>query len=393
MRAQRTRIYLDHSATTPIDPAVADAMRSALTDAFGNPSSIHGYGRDARQLVEDARESVASLINAEPEEIYFTSGGTEADNWALRGIAHAYSGRGNRIITSEAEHPAVLDTCRQLESDGYVVEYLPTDTHGIVHPHDLETAINDETILISLMHANNEIGSIHPIWKYARTARERGVLFHTDAVQAFGKLPIDVEFLQVDLLSLSAHKIYGPKGVGALYVRRGVNISPLMHGGHHERDRRGGTENVSGIVGLGAAARLRTERMEADNKHLAHLAELFMDAVTSASDGITLNGHPTNRLRGHLSLSFEGVDGEALLMNLDRHGIAASSGAACTSGAIEPSHVLTAIGLSPEEANSTIRFTFGRGNTQADVEYAAEIVVREVKRLRGVSSKNLAVSA
>ena len=376
------RIYLDHSATTPVDTEVIKAMNDAMENSWGNPSSIHADGRTAKFLIEEARERVANLMNAEPGEIHFTSGGTEADNWALRGIAHSLKEKGNHIITAETEHPAVLDSCKELEKEGFDISYLFTDDKGGVHPHDLETEVRSETILISIMHSNNEVGTINLVHKYVEIAHEAGVLFHSDMVQSFGKLPIDVKQLDVDLASVSSHKIYGPKGVGALYIRPGVEVEQLLFGGHQERNRRGGTENVPGIVGFGKAAELRASRLEEDSIKLKNLASSFYNRLSEEVGGVTINGHPTRRIPGHLSILFDGVDGEALLMNLDTMGISASAGAACSSGAVKISSVLKAIGLSENEALGTLRVSFGRGNNEEDVDVAVAAIKEQVARLR-----------
>ena len=376
------RIYLDHSATTPVDTEVIKAMNNAMENSWGNPSSIHADGRNAKFLIEEARERVANLMNAAPGEIHFTSGGTEADNWALRGIAHSLKEKGNHIITAETEHPAVLDSCKELEKEGFDISYLFTDNKGSVHPHDLEAEVRPETVLISIMHSNNEVGTINLVHKYAEIAHEAGVLFHSDMVQSYGKLPIDVKQLDVDLASVSSHKIYGPKGVGALYIRPGVEVEQLLFGGHQERNRRGGTENVPGIVGFGKAAELRASRLEEDSIKLKNLASSFYKRLSEEVGGVTINGHPTRRIPGHLSIIFDDVDGEALLMNLDTMGISASAGAACSSGAVKISSVLKAIGLSENEALGTLRVSFGRDNNEEDVNIAVTAIKEQVARFR-----------
>ena len=376
------RIYLDHSATTPVDTEVIKAMNNAMENSWGNPSSIHADGRNAKFLIEEARERVANLMNAAPGEIHFTSGGTEADNWALRGIAHSLKEKGNHIITAETEHPAVLDSCKELEKEGFDISYLFTDNKGSVHPHDLEAEVRPETVLISIMHSNNEVGTINLVHKYAEIAHEAGVLFHSDMVQSYGKLPIDVKQLDVDLASVSSHKIYGPKGVGALYIRPGVEVEQLLFGGHQERNRRGGTENVPGIVGFGKAAELRASRLEEDSIKLKNLASSFYKRLSEEVGGVTINGHPTRRIPGHLSIIFDDVDGEALLMNLDTMGISASAGAACSSGAVKISSVLKAIGLSENEALGTLRVSFGRDNNEEDVNIAVAAIKEQVARFR-----------
>jgi len=376
------KIYLDHSATTPVDAEVITAMNRAMSEGWGNPSSTHADGRNAKFLMEEARERVAGLMHTSPDEIHFTSGGTEADNWALRGIAHSLKNKGNHIITAETEHPAILDTCRVLEKEGFKITYLITDRNGSIHPHDLEAEIRPETILISLMHSNNEIGTINLIHKFAEVAKEAGLLIHTDMVQSYGKVPVDVKQLDVDLASVSSHKIYGPKGVGALYVRSGTGIDRIMFGGHQERDKRGGTENVPGIVGFGKAAALRAERLKPDSMKVRNMAKKLYETLSEEVGGVTLNGHPTRRIPGHLSISFDGIDGEALLMNLDTQGISASAGAACSSGAVKISGVLKAIGLSDDEAIGTVRISFGRKNSEEDVGIVVQAIREQVKRLR-----------
>lgn len=383
-------IYLDHSATTPVDAEVIAAMSSAMSEGWGNPSSTHSDGRNAKFLIEEARERVAGLMNSSPEEIHFTSGGTEADNWALRGIAHSLKDKGNHIITAETEHPAILDSCKELEKEGFKITFLFTDRKGSIHPHDLEAEITPETILISLMHSNNEIGTINLIHKFAEVAKEAGVLIHTDIVQSYGKVPIDVKQLDVDLASVSSHKIYGPKGIGALYVRSGIGIEQIMFGGHQERDKRGGTENVPGIVGFGKAAALRAERLEFDSLTMRKMAKNFFERLSEEVGGVSLNGHPTHRIPGHLSLTFEEIDGEALLMNLDTQGISASAGAACSSGAVKISGVLKAIGLNDDEAIGTVRITFGRENNKEDVELVVQAIKEQVERLRKTTPKAVA---
>lgn len=383
-------IYLDHSATTPVDAEVIAAMSSAMSEGWGNPSSTHSDGRNAKFLIEEARERVAGLMNSSPEEIHFTSGGTEADNWALRGIAHSLKDKGNHIITAETEHPAILDSCKELEKEGFKITFLFTDRKGSIHPHDLEAEITPETILISLMHSNNEIGTINLIHKFAEVAKEAGVLIHTDIVQSYGKVPIDVKQLDVDLASVSSHKIYGPKGIGALYVRSGIGIEQIMFGGHQERDKRGGTENVPGIVGFGKAAALRAERLESDSLPMRKMAKNFFERLSEEVGGVSLNGHPTHRIPGHLSLTFEEIDGEALLMNLDTQGISASAGAACSSGAVKISGVLKAIGLNDDEAIGTVRITFGRENNEEDVELVVQAIKEQVERLRKTTPKAVA---
>ena len=379
------RIYLDHAATTPVDPRVLEEMLPYLADRFGNPSSIHWFGRETRGALDRARAEVARLLGAaDPSEIVFTGGGSEADNLAVKGIAHALRGRGGHLITSSVEHHAVYDAVGHLAREGYRVTYLPVDAAGLVDPDDLRAAIGGDTILVSIMHANNEVGTIEPIEELAAIARERGVLFHTDAVQTVGAVPVDVRGLGVDLLSLSAHKFYGPKGVGALYVRQGVRPTPLVHGGAQERNRRAGTENVAGIVGLAAALRLAVAELP-QRRRLAGLRDRLIDGVLGRIEHARLNGHRTRRLPGNANFSFEFVEGESLLLNLDLVGVAASSGSACTSGSLEPSHVLLGMGLCHEIAHGSLRLTLGRENTEEDVDYVLSVLPGIVGKLRAMS--------
>jgi len=379
------RIYLDHSATTPVRTEVATAVMEYMTGKYGNPSSVHSFGREAKAALEKARGQVAALINAQPEEIIFTSGGTESDNLAIIGVARANAIRGKHIITSAIEHHAVLDTCKALEKEGFRVTYLPVDAYGQISLADLEAAITDDTILISIMHVNNEVGTIQPIAEIGRIARERGVLFHTDAVQSLGKIPVDVKAQNIDLLSGSGHKIYGPKGTGFLYMRKGVRLKNLVHGGGQERKKRSGTENLPGIVGLGVAAELAAAEMETEMKRLAALRDRLIKGLQEKIPHVRLNGHPTERIATNANLSFEYVEGESLLLSLDLKGIAASSGSACTSGSLEPSHVLTAMGLCHELAHGSVRFTLGKDNTEEDIDYVLEVMPPIVERLRVMS--------
>lgn len=379
-------IYLDHNATTPVRSEVFDAMEPFFRDRFGNASSIHRYGQDARAAVEEARAWVAGLVNARPGEIYFTSGGTESDNLAIKGTAYARRARGRHIITTNIEHSAVLNSCAFLEREGFEVTYLLVDEYGRVDPGLVEDALTDQTILVSIMHANNEIGTVQPVGEIGRIARARGVCFHTDAVQSAGKLPVDVEAMGADLLSLSGHKIYGPKGVGAIYIRKGVEIEPTAHGGHHENDVRSGTENTVGIVGLGKAAELAAEERESEYRHLSEMRDALEARVRVEIEGVRVNGHPERRLPGTLNVSFPGAEGESLIMSLDLAGIAVSTGSACTSGAIEPSHVLLALGMDPRTALGSVRFSFGRDNTMGDVDFVMGRLPGIVARLREVSA-------
>jgi cysteine desulfurase len=373
---------MDHSATTPVDPEVAKIMLSALTSSFGNPSSIHGYGQDARKLVENARKQVAALIGASGEEIVFTSGGTEADNMAIIGAIKSSPGKGRHIITSQIEHHAVLDTFKHLEKEGYEATYLPVNWFGEVDIEMLKKAIRPDTVLISIMHANNEIGTIEPIEEIGKLASERDVIFHTDAVQTVGRIPVDVKSLNVDLLSLSGHKFYGPKGIGALYIRTGIKPAPLLHGGGQERSWRSGTENVPGIVGLGLAAELASAQMAERSKHLQELSETVIRRVLNEIPQSYLTGHPHNRLPGHASFVFQAVEGAAMLIFLDAEGIAVSGGSACTSNSFDPSHVLTALGLNKDAAHSSLRVSLGKDNTTEDVNRLLEVLPGIIERQR-----------
>ncbi len=383
--ADSRRVYLDHAATTPVLPEVADAMRPYLTDIFGNPSSVHSFGQEAKRALDASRDTVARIIGADASEIYFTSGGTEADNLALIGVARANVGKGNHIVTSAVEHHAVLETCEFLETSGVEVTVVPVDGHGLVDPADVERAITDKTILVSIMHANNEIGTVEPIAEISRITRERGILFHTDAVQTVGAIPVNVDELGVDLLSLTAHKFYGPKGVGALYVRRGTRLARLIHGGAQERDRRAGTENVPGIVGLAKALEISQDGIEERAQAQSELRDYLIRGLTARIEGVRLNGHPTERLPNNVNVSIENVEGESLLLSLDMAGVAASSGSACTSGALEPSHVLHAIGQPLEAVHGSIRFALGRSTTRQDLDYVLEQTPPIVERLRSMS--------
>ncbi len=382
------RAYFDYNATTPVDPKVLSAMLPFLSGEFGNASSIHREGQHARSAVETSREAVASLIGAQPGEIVFTSGGTEADNLAIFGSISALGpdkASPPHVITSSIEHPAVLNTCEELQLRGVGVTFLKVGREGIVDPDDVREAIRPSTALISIMHVNNELGTIQPIEEIARIAAEAGVEFHTDAVQAAGKLRIDVDELGVDLLSLSAHKIHGPKGVGALYIREGTPLHHTTFGGHHERDRRPGTENVPGIVGFGKAAKLASARMPADADQVWHLRDRFEEGLLSRVPFCQVNGHRDLRVNNTSNVKFSFVEGESLVIALDLRGISCSTGAACSSGAVEPSHVLTAIGLSPQDARSCLRFSFGRETSDPEIDSALEIIPAVVNRLRELS--------
>lgn len=379
------RIYVDHAATTPIRSEVLEEMMPYLTERFGNPSSIYSYGREAKKAIEEAREKVAKAIGADPLEIYFTGSGTEADNWAIIGTAFANRNKGNHIITSSIEHHAVLHTCEYLEKQGFSVTYLPVDEYGMVKLETLKKSINDRTILVTIMHANNEIGTIQPIKEIGEFLKEKDITFHTDAVQTVGKIPVNVKDLKVDMLSLSAHKIYGPKGIGALYIRKGIKIHPYIHGGAQERKRRAGTENVAGIVGLGKAIELAISNLEGQREYLTSLRDKLIKGIQEKIPYVRINGHPTQRLPHNVNMCFEFIEGESLLLNLDMKGICASSGSACTSGSLEPSHVLLAIGLPHEIAHGSLRLTLGKDNTQEDVDYILEVLPQIVNKLRDMS--------
>jgi cysteine desulfurase len=379
------RIYLDHAATTPTRPEVVKAMLPYFADAFGNPSSIYSCGQEARAAVEEARTKVAELIGAQSEEIIFTSGGTEADNFAIKGVAYANEHKGNHIVTTSFEHHAVLEVCKFLEKRGLKITYLPVDKYGLVAPDDVKKAITAKTILISVMHANNEVGTIEPVEEIGEIARETGVYFHTDAVQTVGHIPVNVDKLKVDLLSISAHKFYGPKGVGALYVRKGTKLVSLMHGGEQEKGRRAGTENVPAIVGLGKAVELAKREMGKEAERLAYLRDKLIRGLGEKIDHIRLNGHPTRRLPNNVNISVDFVEGESMILNLDLEGICASTGSACSSASLEPSHVLLALGVPPEQAHCSLRFTLGRENTEADVERVLEVLPGIVAKLRAMS--------
>lgn len=378
-------IYFDHSATTPVRPEVVEAMLPYFNEKYGNASSIYKVARESRAAVDEARDSVAAAIGAEPRDIFFTSGGTEADNWAIKGVAYANRKKGRHIITTSIEHHAVLHTCQYLEREGFEVTYLPVDEKGLISPAQVEEAIREDTILISIMFANNEIGTIQPIDKIGAIAKKYDVPFHTDAVQAVGNVHIDVDKLGVDLLSMSAHKFYGPKGVGALYIRKGINIAPYFHGGAQEAGRRASTENVPGIVGMGKAIEMATSNIDSYNKKLLKLREMTIDGVLNNIPYARLNGDREKRLPGNVNFSFEFIEGESLLLLLDMEGIGASSGSACTSGSLDPSHVLLAIGLPHEIAHGSLRLTFGKDNTEEEVEYLLEVLPDIVKRLREMS--------
>ncbi len=405
------RVYLDHNATTPMAPEVLEAMLPYFSERFGNASSIHSVGQRARYAVEAARESVAALIGAKPAEIVFTSGGTEADNLAIFGTVAAATaaasaadindaaqpargsqtdaarGGARHIITSAIEHHAVLHACEQLQRDGLDVTYIPVGRDGLLDPEDIRRAIRPSTILITIMHANNELGTIQPIEAIGEIAREAGITFHTDAVQSAGKLPLDVNRLGVNLLSLSAHKIYGPKGTGALFVKSGTKLHPILYGGHHERDKRPGTENVAGIVGLGRAAESAKALLAEDTQRIAAMRDRFEQTILETVPQCHVNGNRDRRVPNTSNMTFTAAEGESLVIALDLRGVACSAGAACSSGAVEPSHVLTAIGLTPEEGRSTIRFSFGRDTVEAEIDFALRAIPEAVNHLREMSPK------
>jgi cysteine desulfurase len=377
---------MDHSATTPVAAQVLQAMLPYLSDKFGNASSLHSFGQEAKEALEESREKVAKLLGASPEEIIFTSGGTESDNLALKGIARRNREQGRHIITTCVEHPAILETCRTLEKEGFSVTYLPVTGEGVVDMEALEAAIRPDTILISIMHANNEVGTIQPLEEIGKLAAEEDIYLHTDAVQSVGKIPTDVNALGVDLLSLSAHKIYGPKGVGALYIRSGTKLESIVQGGGHERGLRSGTENVAGIVGLARAAELCGETMVAEGLRLSKLCDRLAAKVLGRVKDSWINGTMKRRLPGSLNFGFSYVEGESLLLYLDSKGIAVSTGSACSSHKLEPSHVLLALGLKPEECHGSLRITMGRSNTEEEVDYVAERIGEAVERFRGISA-------
>lgn len=379
------RIYLDYAATTPTHPDVAAAMQPYFSEKFGNPSSIHSFGQETKPAVERARDQVAALINARPGEIVFTSSGTEADNTAIQGIAAANRSKGNHIITSKIEHHAVLEPCHWLEKNGFAVTYLPVDKYGLVDPRDVKQAITDKTILVSIMHANNEIGTIEPIEEISRITKDKKIYFHTDAVQTVGQIEVDVDKLGVDLLSMSAHKFYGPKGVGALYVRKGTRLDPLLRGGSQENHRRASTENVPGIVGLGKAAELAKNELEERHNHLLPLRTKLIKGIEDKIPNVIFNGHPEKRLPKNVSVILKYVEGESVLMNLDMAGIAASTGSACSSGALEASPVLLAVGLAHDLAHGSIRLTLGRLTTDKDIDRVLDVLPRIVEKLRKMS--------
>jgi len=378
------KVYLDYSATTPMKKEVLDEMLPYFTEFFGNPSSIHSFGRESRKAVDKARDQIAKTFGAKSDEIFFTAGGTESDNWAVKGVAYAMKDKGNHIITTKIEHHAVLHTCEQLAKEGFEVTYLDVDKYGLISLEDLKNAIKDNTILISVMFANNEIGTMQPIKEIGEIAKERGIIFHSDAVQAYGNTNVNVDELGLNLVSISSHKVYGPKGIGALYIRRGTKILPFIHGGAQEKRRRAGTESVASIVGFGKAAELAYDNLDKHVEKLISFRTKLMDALLQIPYS-HLNGHPTKRLPGNVNISFEFIEGESLLLSLDMVGIGASSGSACTSGSLDPSHVLMAIGLSHEVAHGSLRLTIGEFTTDDEIDYVIENLPPIVDRLRQMS--------
>jgi cysteine desulfurase len=376
-------VYLDHNASTPVHPEVLQAMLPYFGERFGNPSSVHGFGREAREGLETAREQIATFLKVSKDEIVFTSGGTESDNLGIKGIAAAK--RAGHIVTSQIEHHAVLRTCETLESQGFAVTYLPVDEYGMVRPEDLEKALRPDTIVVSLMHANSEVGTLQPMSEIGRIARERGVPLHVDAVQTFGKVPIDVDAFGIDLLSFSGHKIYGPKGVAGLYIRKGTKMAAVQHGGDHERRRRAGTENVAGLVGLGKAVEIRGREMAGETVRLSGLRDRLWEGIRSRVEDVRLNGHPTLRLPGTCNMCFRNVESESIVLGLDLKGIATSAGSACTSGSVEPSYVLVAMGLPLDWAMGSVRCSLGRSTTAEDIDYVIDAAVPLLAKLRALS--------
>lgn len=377
---------MDYAATTFVKPEVIEEMKLYFNEYFGNPSSVYGISRSTKMAIIKAREKIASAINANRDEIFFTSGGSESDNWAIKGVALANKERGKHIITTGIEHPAVINTCRYMEKQGFKVTYLPVDRFGTVDIKKLEESIGKDTLIVSIMFANNEIGTIEPIEEIGNICKKRQILLHTDAVQAVGNVPIDVKDMNIDLLSMSSHKFYGPKGIGALYIKKGVKIDSFIHGGSQERGRRAGTENIAGIVGMGKALEIATLNMNRENKRLSYLRDKMIEKLLKIP-GTKLNGHKTNRLPSNVNISFDSVDGEILVMALDNEGICVSAGSACSAGAIEPSRVLKAIGLSDVRAKSSIRLSLGAGTTEEDINYAADIIKDTVFKLRENNAK------
>lgn len=379
------KVYLDNAATTALSPRVLEAMLPYFTQHYGNPSSVHAFGREAKQGLDKARDQVAKALHCEPSEVIFTGCGTESDNTVLLGVAQRYGNKGKHIITTNVEHHAILHTCEYLEKQGYSVTYLPVDQDGLVTAEQVAAAIRPDTILVSIMFANNEVGTIMPIQEIGAVCKEKGVLFHTDAVQAVGHIPVDVQAMHIDMLSLSAHKFHGPKGVGALYCRKGIRLPSYIMGGAQEKGRRAGTENVAGIVGLGAAIELATEQLEENRAKMTALRDRLMTGIQARISEVKLNGHPTNRLPNNVNFSFKYIEGESILLMLDMNGIAASSGSACTSGSLDPSHVLLALGLPHEIAHGSVRLTLGDETTEEDIDYTIDVLEKTVARLRAMS--------
>lgn len=376
-------VYLDHNATTPVDPAVREAMLPYLGDRFGNPSSIHAVGRTARVALDEARDEVAAFIGADPLSVVFVSSGSEANNMAIRGIATAKRDHGRHFVVSSVEHSSVLETCCALEADGFSTTIVPVDETGMVEPKDVAAAITDETLLVAVLHASNEVGTIQPIEEVAALARERGVPLLVDAVQTAGKMPVDVRALGCDMASFSCHKLYGPKGVGVLYIRQGLELQSLITGGSHEMRRRAGTENVAGIVGFGVACRLAAERREEDEKRMQRLRDRLWKGIVERISGVVLNGDPVSRLPNTLNVSFEAVEGESVVIGLDLEGVAVSTGSACASGKVKLSHVLVAMGLDEARVRGSVRFSLGRGTTESDIDHVLEVLPPVIERLRG----------
>ena len=378
------RVYIDYAATTPVDPRVFTAMKPYFTEKFGNTMSLHTQGREAKEALEESRTAIASMINAETNELVFMSSATESTNMAIKGVAYANRNKGKHIVTSKIEHPCVLEPARWLEKQGFEITRLPVDKYGLIDPTQLENAIKKDTILVSIMHANNEIGTIQDIQKIGKICKEKGVYFHSDAAQTFGKLPIDVKKMDIDLLSISSHKMYGPKGVGGLYIRKGTKIEPVLHGGGHELAKRASTVNVAGVVGFAEAARIQEKEMDSDAKKQIILRDKLINELLNIEDS-HLNGHPTKRLPNNANFWFAYIEGESLLMQLDMNGVSASTGSACSSDSLEASHVLLAIGLKPQEAHGSLRLSLGKYTTDEDLNYVLEVVSKSVERLREIS--------
>lgn len=379
------RVYLDNAATTPVHPGVKEAVLPFLGECFGNPSSVHSFGREVKKAVEEAREKVAQLIGAKPEEIFFTSGATESDNHAVFGVARANKNKGNHIITSQIEHHAVLDSCEQLEKEGFKVTYLPVDKDGLVSPEDVKKALTDETILVTIMHGNNEIGTIQPIKEIGEIVKAKGIYFHTDAVQTAGQIPVNVDDLKADLMSVTGHKMYGLKGAGAIYIRKGTKIQKFIYGGAQERRKRSGTENIVGIVALGKAAEISLRDLSKRQEHNTKLRDKLIKGIEEKIPHVILNGHREKRLPGNVNFCFQYVEGESMLMSLDMKGVAGSTGSACNSGSLTASYVLLALGLPPEIAQGSLRLSIGSDNTEEDIDYVLEVLPGIIERLRAMS--------